>query len=69
MFMSNVNNAILYLLKHTIRGGFRMKKQIYKNIFLIVFSGILLMTIMLIAKETDLFDDLEDLEAGLKRSG
>ena len=46
-----------------------MKKQIYKNIFLIVFSGILLMTIMLIAKETDLFDDLEDMEAGLKISG
>lgn len=46
-----------------------MKKKIYKNIFLIVFSGILLMTIMLIAKETDLFDDLEDMEAGLKISG
>ena len=46
-----------------------MKKQIYKSIFLIVFSGILLMTIMLIAKETDLFDDLEDMEAGLKISG
>ena len=46
-----------------------MKKQIYKNIFLIVFSGILLMTIMLIAKETDLFDDLEDMEAGLMISG
>ena len=46
-----------------------MKKQNYKNIFLIVFSGILLMTIMLIAKETDLFDDLEDMEAGLKISG
>ena len=46
-----------------------MKKQIYKNIFLIVFSGILLMTIMLIAEETDLFDDLEDMEAGLKISG
>lgn len=46
-----------------------MKKQICKNIFLIVFSGILLMTIMLIAKETDLFDDLEDMEAGLKISG
>ena len=46
-----------------------MKKQIYKNIFLTVFSGILLMTIMLIAKETDLFDDLEDMEAGLKISG
>lgn len=46
-----------------------MKKQIYKNIFLIVFSGILLMTIMLIAKETDLFDGLEDMDAGLKISG
>ena len=46
-----------------------MKKQIYKNIFLIVFSGILLMTIMLIAKETDLFDHVEDMEAGLKISG
>ena len=46
-----------------------MKKKIYKNIFLIVFSGILLMIIMLIAKETDLFDDLEDMEAGLKISG
>lgn len=46
-----------------------MKKQIYRNIFLIVFSGILLMTIMLIAKETDLFDDLEDMDAGLKISG
>lgn len=46
-----------------------MKKQIYKNIFLIVFSGILLMTIMLIAKETDLFDGLGDMEAGLKISG
>lgn len=46
-----------------------MKKKIYKNIFLIVFSGILLMTIMLIAKETDLFDGLEDMDAGLKISG
>lgn len=46
-----------------------MKKKIYKNIFLIVFSGILLMTIMLIAKETDLFDGLGDMEAGLKISG
>lgn len=46
-----------------------MKKKIYKNIFMIVFSGILLMTIMLIAKETDLFDGLGDMEAGLKISG
>lgn len=46
-----------------------MKKQVFKNLLSILIAGVLLLVIILIAQNTDIFDSLDDIEEKITLSG
>ena len=46
-----------------------MKKEALKNLLSILIAGVLLVVIILVAQNTDLFDSLDDMEEKITLSG